>query len=558
LKDTQRDNFCAVATDVLPALDRRPEARAEAVEDLVHQVREGRVRVPEFQRGLKWGSQQVLDLFDSIYRGYPIGSLLLVKRRAPAAQIHLGPLVIGAPEMSDAWWVVDGQQRLTALAGSMARPEPIPGTPDDPFVVYFDPARREFKAPPRDDEVPTLWVPATLLLDATRLSEWVLKWPHRDDRELSRAVFEAGKRLREYRVPMYVLDSGEDEVLREIFFRVNNSGKRLEWSEVHDALFGHAGPAPASIGKLADALTDLGMGTLDHGELTSCLLAIRGLDVTRTLAEHKRRDPNSLRGAVAEALPVLRQTLSFLRTHAAVPHVRLLPRTFVVEVLARFFILHPEPTPRTLELLTRWVWRVFLGEEGYDERTLRRRGILDIGDDDEEASVQALLKLVSRVLPPTRWPETFDARAARSRLVLLALASLGPRSFDDGRPIDVAALVTERSADAFRPIVPVRIKSASGLRSPANRMLHSGSGSARAFLVARLRTVGFEPDLFQSHAISEEAARALGAGNEIEFVELRKRTLLGTLEDLGHRLAGTTRRDRDRPSISYLIRQAET
>lgn len=426
-----RDKFWSMATDVQPALERRPEARTETVEDLVRLAREGRVRVPEFQRGLKWDAQQVIELFDSIYRGYPIGSLLLFKRRAVAARVPLGPFTIDAPEVPDAWWVVDGQQRLTALAASMARPEPIPTTPDDPFVVFFDPAGRRFHAPPRDGQIPSRWVPITLLLDASRLSEWIFKWSHAADHVLRNALFQAGKRIREYRVPMYVLDSDEGDLLKEIFFRINKSGKPLEWSEVYDALYGHEGPVPSSIGQLATELADLGMGTVGHGELTSCLLAIRGLDVTRTLAEHRRADPKILRGAVADALPVLRQVFSFLRANAAVPHLRLLPRTFVVEVLARFFVLHPEPGARTIELLTRWVWRVFLGEGRYDERTLRRRSVAAVRDADEEASVQALLGLVPRERSNPVWPETFDARVARSRLVLLALASLAPRGLDD-------------------------------------------------------------------------------------------------------------------------------
>lgn len=136
------------------ALDRRPEARAETVEDLVRLAREGRVRVPEFQRGLNWSSTQVLDLFDSVYRGFPIGSLLLFRRRAEAASVRLGPLAVDAPEVPDAWWVVDGQQRLTALAASMARRHPLPSHPSDPYIVYFDPDRHSFHAPPKHGDVP--------------------------------------------------------------------------------------------------------------------------------------------------------------------------------------------------------------------------------------------------------------------------------------------------------------------------------------------------------------------------------------------------------------------
>jgi len=464
-------------------------------------------------------------------------------------------LVIAAREVADALWVVDGQQRLTALAGSMARPEPIPSTPIDQFVVYFDPAERRFHAPPRNGIIPDRWVPVTLLLDATKLSEWVFKWPHAGDSELRSALFDAGKRIREYRVPMYVLDSDEGDLLKEIFFRINKSGKPLQWSEVYDALYGHEGPVPSSIGDLAAELGSLGMGTLGADELTSCLLAIRGLDVTRTLAEHRRRDPSILKGAVADALPILRQVLSFLRTNAGVPHLRLLPRTFVVEVLGRFFVLHPEPSQRTLELLVRWAWRVFMSEGGYDERTLRRRSISELKDDDEEANVQTLLRFVPREPSMAQWPETYDARAARSRLVLLALASLGPRELSGGHPIDIAALIEAKGPEAFRIVFPVRARATKNFRSPANRMLHPGAGSARQHVALRVKEHGIEDAVLSSHGIPPEAAQALLADNIDIFIERRKQYLLDTLTHLGYRMAGWARGDRDRPSIGYLRRK---
>jgi hypothetical protein len=543
-----------MTTELLPALDRRPEARAEAVEDLVRMTRAGRIRIPEFQRGLKWNAQLVLDLFDSIYRGYPIGSLLFFKRRAPAARVQLGPLTIDAPEVPDAYWVVDGQQRLTALAASMTRPEPIPGIPIDPFIVYFHPGEQRFVGPSRTGIVPTQWVPATLLLDATRLSEWIFRWPHADQPGWRTALFEAGKRIREYRVPMYVLDSDEGDLLKEIFFRINKSGKPLEWPDVYDALYGHQGPVPSSISQLATGLRAIGMGTLGPDELTSCLLALRGLDVTRTLVEHRRRDPNVLRGAVADALPVLRQVLSFLRANASVPHLRLLPRTFVVEVLARFFVLHPEPSQRNMNLLARWVWRVFLGEGNYDERTLRRRSIADLRQGDEDGSVQALLRLVPKTASIPVWPETFDARAARTRLVLLGLASLAPRNLGDGVIIDIAGLIEEQGADAFRIVVPVRARSIR-LRSPANRLIWAGPGSARSPLLEHATLGDADEAILKSHGITPAAILALAEGRIADFLEMRKVVIIDAISRTGFRLAGWSRQDRDRPSIDSLLRR---
>lgn len=66
-----------MATNELP---RAPQARTLQVKDLVTEAMRGRIRVPHFQRGLKWESSDVAALFDSMYRGYPVGSLLLWKR----------------------------------------------------------------------------------------------------------------------------------------------------------------------------------------------------------------------------------------------------------------------------------------------------------------------------------------------------------------------------------------------------------------------------------------------------------------------------------------------
>src|SRR5262249_38696345 len=117
-------------------LERRPEARAFSVETLLQHVRDGKIRVPDFQRPLRWRANHLLDLFDSVYRGFPVGDLLLFKRPADAATIHFGPVGVHAPDVPDAYFVVDGQQRITALAGAMLHPEPQPSS--DIYAVWFD------------------------------------------------------------------------------------------------------------------------------------------------------------------------------------------------------------------------------------------------------------------------------------------------------------------------------------------------------------------------------------------------------------------------------------
>jgi hypothetical protein len=60
--------------------------------------------VPPFQRGFVWSPAMVRDLAESLWRGYPIGPILLWRNpRGPG------------PSSGEPLWIVDGQQRLTAL-----------------------------------------------------------------------------------------------------------------------------------------------------------------------------------------------------------------------------------------------------------------------------------------------------------------------------------------------------------------------------------------------------------------------------------------------------------
>ncbi|WP_242419513.1 DUF262 domain-containing protein, partial [Frankia sp. CpI1-P] len=90
-------------------LGTQPSATTYELEDLVAQAWQGRVRVPHFQRDFRWGSQDVVRLFDSIIKGYPIGSLLLWVRHSGVESVTLGELRIAAPEGENTFWVVDGQ-----------------------------------------------------------------------------------------------------------------------------------------------------------------------------------------------------------------------------------------------------------------------------------------------------------------------------------------------------------------------------------------------------------------------------------------------------------------
>lgn len=80
---------------------------------LLHFIEIGDIGLPDIQRPFVWSNAKVRDLFDSMYRGFPVGYLLFWENGTGngAKQIGLGDKQHPIPSRP----IVDGQQRLTSL-----------------------------------------------------------------------------------------------------------------------------------------------------------------------------------------------------------------------------------------------------------------------------------------------------------------------------------------------------------------------------------------------------------------------------------------------------------
>lgn len=80
---------------------------------LLHYIDIGDIGLPDIQRPFVWSNAKVRDLFDSMYRGFPVGYLLFWGNQAVngVKQIGSGTKVHHVPALL----IVDGQQRLTSL-----------------------------------------------------------------------------------------------------------------------------------------------------------------------------------------------------------------------------------------------------------------------------------------------------------------------------------------------------------------------------------------------------------------------------------------------------------
>ena len=528
-------------------LETRPGATTIDLDDLVELAWSGRIRVPHFQRDFRWTRTDVIRLFDSIVKRYPVGSLLLWRRPAVEQRVPLGVLSIDAPAVDQALWVVDGQQRIVSLANALHDD----GATDPRFALAYDvQARRIVSQPAIEDPYA---IPLPVVFDLARVLQWFAAHPEVADYQS--AAFEFTKNLRQFSIPAYQVVQEDMETLQDIFDRMNNYGKRLSRAEIFSAL--NAGSEADATSKLdleqiADHVEDaLGFGRLDADTVLRAILARRGADVQREIRiefDDNRRTgvefPNEGRDVAFEAgQDALFRAVQFLQS-IGVPHFALLPYRYLIVVLTRAFAHYPDPDPANLRLLGRWFWRaavlgpeIFKGSATGAMRMLCTR----VRPGDLTGSIDELLSVLDKHHVKVPDLHRFRTNEAAAKITLCSWWDLGPRSPDTGNPFEqsqlaVALIDRPTAADVVlsifaRRTVPERYRlwSSNRVLVPAlDEPLSTVSGvfSQRPLLMAK----DLWDRVLRSHAISPESENLLSSGKVVGFLETRQADLQRVLE----------------------------
>src|SRR3981081_3041679 len=93
------------------------------VGELVDMINRGELRLPELQRRYVWPATRVRDLLDSLYRGYPSGTILVWETTGDAPARDLAIEQQYSP-FNASKLILDGQQRLTTLS-AVLRGKPL-------------------------------------------------------------------------------------------------------------------------------------------------------------------------------------------------------------------------------------------------------------------------------------------------------------------------------------------------------------------------------------------------------------------------------------------------
>lgn len=527
-----------------------PEITPQVVHliDLLKRAKEGRLRVPRFQREFVWRRQDIVDLFDSIARQYPIGTLFLWgSQPVPKSRARIGPLVL--PDyLGETWLVLDGQQRLTTLVGVLLADEQEWSIEDDDdpdrWRLCFDAESNSFNHVRNGDTIPLSYVPAPALLDTVKLFSQVEKMLRsagngagqvsREDvfRWVGRAQ-EIARAIQTYRIPLVEIKTNNLSIAVESFSRLNKKGRSIGQDEMFSALtYIDSGQnsfhLAAEIDRLQENMVREGFGKVDRNILLRSVLTAANLDIYRTdwtrLGDQVRQDLKSqLPDAVNEAEQGLQLALDFLKS-VGVLNARMLPYSMQLVALSAFFGRCNCATDAQLAFLKRWFWSSsFAGWFGSGNAALMRRSVDELRDVVSAESAPVSLKAMDVEQPALPIPLRFDMRSARVRVLMCVLLARGPLKPDGSSLsiVEAAELVFSRGPISMSTVCAT-VQSSDLRRSPANRVLDVAPdimGQAKNWILNLDPLV--RDKVLSSHGIDPDSFELLKLGLNDDFLQSR-------------------------------------
>jgi hypothetical protein len=122
----------------------RPEVEpgSTSIDDILRWGDTGSLRIPTFQQSFAWTPEMMRELFESIDRGFPIGSLVLWTTDAKLSTLDvMGTIRLPEPPASSTrTYVLDGHQRLATLYSVLRLPADHPRDRGDGWTwwIYRD------------------------------------------------------------------------------------------------------------------------------------------------------------------------------------------------------------------------------------------------------------------------------------------------------------------------------------------------------------------------------------------------------------------------------------
>jgi hypothetical protein len=387
----------------------------------------------------------MLKLLDSIYKGYPIGSILIWNSSQKlTSERTISGLDVNTEESTyyPTNYLLDGQQRLTTLCGALFWDG---GQERSIWNIHFDLEEEAF-VHPQEPNLVNLF-PLNRLIKTSDFIRQCMKFEHH---ESAKKYFEKAERLlksiKDYKIAVVKIGDMTIDEVAPIFERINSTGRKLTivdlmmaatWSDGFDL--------SKEIANVGDRCEGLGFSDITGQVVLRSISAAAGFGINKEDIQRLRaKDAGGLKDAANAAGDAFERALTFLSLRLNIRDFSYIPYGMQLTHLVEFFRLCQEPEEEMLRELERWFWftsvtRYFggasTGQNSKDLKVIRdfARGAIDKMFGEDIVDISHLIF------------DNFNLKNAASTTFTLLLTHLSPGFTLDGKSIDGIYLKSKSS-----------------------------------------------------------------------------------------------------------------
>lgn len=402
----------------------RLEHQKVKVKQLIDDYRSGRIVIPEFQRDYVWKKSKAPLLVDSLYRRFPISSLLLWQSDEEARARRRDPRPARGTLMS---WLIDGQQRVITLARVLSG--------DEGIEVVFNAKEDRFRLANAATNNDANWVRVAVLWEDDLYRQLRRNLDGTANADKLEARYERVRGILDYEIPLVCMVDHKFVDAVHAFQRINTLGVRLKREDIESAQVAsrHTGFIADEVAPFLAGLKQQGFTRMNIMHLfRACAFVAKPDGRNRTpLHELEKNEVlkawNTTKRATEQAIGLIRSELGLVNMNI------LWSGALVVPIIA--LCATQAPRQRDSKGMAAWLsLAALLHRFSGSSETALDQDLKACRDNDP---IGSLLKNLREDVRPSLWAEPNDfsgALADRSGLLALYIACLhrGILDFYDG------------------------------------------------------------------------------------------------------------------------------
>lgn len=438
------------------------------INNLVQQIETGEVKIPPLQRPFVWKIEQIIELLESIYYDYPIGSILWWETniKLPSERNVAGFELPIKPETHPFYYVLDGQQRLSSLYGVFCTNRTL--EKDSPkeyeinadlFDIFFDINDKKFIHKKDCSEGEKYFALKSLF----NINSYIQELGHYNPEE-KEIIQDLYVKFSNYEIPIIVTKKRALEEVGIIFERVNNTGTKLDLFDLMVALtWTEDFHLQDKFKTIQSILEKKNFGGIKNKVLLQCLSCIikesSKIKVITSLKGQEIRD--NLDGFQES----LKRTVDYLSTELSVKSVQLLPHSHQIVPLCYFFFKVKIPSVEQKKNINKWFWSTsfskrFTGATDFDidEDIIRFKKLA-------MENISGFTKLKYEISKDELIDTKFLKSNAYSRAFVILLANQSPKNLMNGVKIDAGEALSCFNKKEYHHIFPKKFLNLRGINA---------------------------------------------------------------------------------------------